>query len=242
MRIRKLMNVSIGLGLLATVASLTAAPDDPVEEFDKTADKNILARLKVSEEITPHTIDLLGERIDMNSGSISFHQTDISIPGNSNLEVALRRVFRGAQYVYMNKAELGDWQLDIPHIHTSLYRKGFGMTGSWGENKECSGPLNPGPTTFRGNLMDSYQYWNGDSLNIPGVANDKLLEPFDVLMEEPGDKIKYRRVTKSNWRIECIPRYDSAGTQVVTNTSTTGQVSSASKLEALKSGLTEQSN
>ena len=55
-------------------------------------DVNILERLKVSPTITPETTDLLGELIDLNSGSISFKHTDISLPGNSALDVAVRRV------------------------------------------------------------------------------------------------------------------------------------------------------
>ncbi|WP_444997652.1 RHS repeat domain-containing protein [Aliikangiella sp. IMCC44359] len=215
MRIRKLMNVSIGLSLLTTVASLVAAPDDPPEDFDQAVDKNILERLNVSEDITPHTVDLLGERIDMNSGSISFHQTDITIPGNSSLDVSIKRVFRGARFFDMNKGEMGDWQLDIPHIHTTLFLKlTTQYTGSWGLNKECTGALNPGPTTLNGNPMMSYQYWNGDSLNIPGVINDKLLEPSDVLIESPEEYNQFTRVTKSNWRIECVDRLNASGTKI----------------------------
>lgn len=182
-------------------------------KFEPSVDKNILAKLKVEESLTPHTVELMGERIDMSNGSISFHQTDISLPGNSQLEVAIHRVFRGADFSYMNRANLGDWQLDIPHIHTTIQQVPNSMpslSGSWGAGHECRGQLEPGPIFVSGSILESYQYWNGDTLNIPGSINEKLLYPWgDILVENHADK--YTRVTKSNWRVECIDRYSASG-------------------------------
>ena len=36
---------------------------------------------------------LTGEQFDVSTGKVSFNQTDIIIPGNSSLEVAIRRKF-----------------------------------------------------------------------------------------------------------------------------------------------------
>ncbi|NQZ07298.1 MAG: hypothetical protein HRT35_09060, partial [Algicola sp.] len=90
--------------------------DDASAKPDSTApiDSKILERMKVEPTITPETTDLLGERIDLNSGSIGFNQTDISLPGNSNLEVAIRRKFRGLSRRGKGSAGFADWQLDIP--------------------------------------------------------------------------------------------------------------------------------
>ena len=45
----------------------------------------------MTERLKPHGNDLMGDVIDKNTGSIAFAYVDIEIPGNSNLDVALRR-------------------------------------------------------------------------------------------------------------------------------------------------------
>jgi YD repeat-containing protein len=193
-------------------ASVFSAIDIPSGGGDIKLDPNIMTRLKVTDSVTPYTSELIGERIDLNNGSISFHQTDISLVGNSLLDVSLRRVFRGGDFSDMNLSDFGDWQLSIPNIHTSLQLSNGQIPGSWGRGKECSGSLEPSDIWLNGNLLYSYQYWNGDTLNIPGVVNDKLLMPSgDVLAGGSG---VYQRVTKSNWRIECSDRYSTEGVKL----------------------------
>ncbi|NQZ12223.1 MAG: hypothetical protein HRT35_34155 [Algicola sp.] len=183
--------------------------DDASTKPDSTApiDSKILERLKVEPTITPETTDLLGEQIDLNSGSIGFSQTDISLPGNSNLEVAIRRKFRGLSRRGKGSAGFADWQLDIPSIHTTLGYYNRIYSGSWGDGLGCSGPLNPGWIAGMHNIHKSHQYWNGDTLNVPGHVNDKLLEPTAVLVANLfGNTAGITRVTKSNWRIKCFDR------------------------------------
>jgi len=177
------------------------------------AEKSILPKLTVDETVTPDTTELIGERIDLDTGSVSFQQTDVSIPGNSNLEVAIHRTFRGSYWMHQNTVEFGDWKLDIPSVQTTLMTVPGYISGSWGQGHECSGELNPGSFYAGGNYLESHQYWNGDSLDIPGVSSDKLLSPYANLLQGNEAAI-YKRVTKSNWRISCIDRFDSQSVKV----------------------------
>lgn len=69
------------LGLLAPVA----AADEPSERVDALA-------LKVVEEgFSRDSSDIFGERWDSYLSTTSFVQTDVSIPGNGDLEMAVRR-------------------------------------------------------------------------------------------------------------------------------------------------------
>lgn len=175
-------------------------------------DKDILSRMKVSEAITPETTDLLGERIDLNSGSVSFKHTDVSIPGNSGLEVAIRRVFKGNRSGQVGMADFSDWDLDIPRIHTTLLYFNKNYAGGWGDGYACSNSfLNPGIFDDRTTSYSSYQYWNGDTLNVPGHVNDKLMLPTSNLLDLGGNTAGITRVTKSNWRIKCEDRLDANG-------------------------------
>ncbi|MEL6790626.1 MAG: hypothetical protein AAFO78_08630, partial [Pseudomonadota bacterium] len=76
-----------------------------------------LRRLDVDHGIKPHGLNLLGDRIDMNTGALEFYQTDISLPGNSELEVAIHRYAeQGHKYTYSFQGDFGDWELDTPRI------------------------------------------------------------------------------------------------------------------------------
>lgn len=192
---------------VTTSAANIDSPGGTNSNLEPYQAKSIIPKLKVNESVTPDTTDLLGEKIDLNTGSVSFHQTDIRLPGNSALEVAIRRVYRGNYWQFQNSAEFGDWKLSIPNISTTLMTGPGYISGAWGQGQECSGSLNPGPFYAGGTMLESYQYWNGDSLNVPGQINEKLLTPSSHLLTSSEVGI-YRRVTKSNWRISCFDRYD----------------------------------
>ena len=127
--------------------------------------------------------------------------------------MAVRRVFKGRAEWLAQGADFSDWHLDVPSIHTTL--KSFNNTifGPWGRGQACSSmTIDPGESYDMHNIFESYQYWNGDTLNVPGHVNDKLLQPTSNLKDDlGGDFAGIRRVTRSNWRIKCVARTDANG-------------------------------
>lgn len=194
---------------------------DPVAVYQNLSEF-IYNRQKVSEEITAETSELFGERIDLNTGSVSMQQTDISIPGNSQLPVALHRSYRGALYTHATALNFGDWQLSIPSITTVMAYTGYKFSGSWGAGKACSGPLNPG--YLNNGLTHIYpgDYWSGDFLDIPGGIHARLLEPKD------GSSTRYVR----GWRINCISTSFGEGFQVTSPEGVTYQFDQLRLVEA----------
>lgn len=72
-----------------------------------------------------HGSELMGDMIDKKTGGITLEQTDIAIPGNSGLEVALRRkMTQGSSFYSPYQQAFGDWALDIPVAYI-----GFGYGG-----------------------------------------------------------------------------------------------------------------
>ncbi len=60
---------------------------------------------------------LMGDSIDPDTGGINFSHTDVSIPGNSGLEVAVRRnLSQGWKYHDTVSTEFGDWWLEVPKV------------------------------------------------------------------------------------------------------------------------------
>ncbi|MFQ3189206.1 MAG: RHS repeat-associated protein [Paraglaciecola sp.] len=178
--------------------------------FTSVMSEDITARLNVHDAITADNTDLLGDRVDLNTGAVSFNHTDIVIPTNSGLKVGISRTFRDKSYTYRNMLSFGDWQLDVPSIHTTLLYNNSGFSGSWGDGNECTGNLNPGIFNIQSSnaQYDSFEYYNGTTLNVPGKVNDKLLSNNGTLT---APTTTYKKVTTSNWRVSCFNRADGLG-------------------------------
>jgi hypothetical protein len=142
---------------------------------------------------------LFGETIDLNTGAVSLQQTDISIPGNFNIPVEFRRIYKGASYAFYSNLNLGEWNIAIPSISTTViydhitYQR---FSGNWGSGAMCSGQFNPGIFGAGPNqLIAPGDYWSGETLDIPGVVSEKV-------------QVKYENyVTKrfiKNWKFSCI--------------------------------------
>ncbi|WP_186436424.1 RHS repeat-associated core domain-containing protein [Pseudoalteromonas neustonica] len=155
-----------------------------------------LERLEQSFEISAETTSLIGDAVDLNTGGLSLTQTDIAIPGNFPLDVAVTRTFKGRQYSARSSLSFADWQLDIPAISTSMLSlPDYNYTGSWGRGVACSGDLNPGISLAEGVQFSvkPSQYWSGDFINVPGQGSERILQM-------PGSTNKFAK----NWKLECI--------------------------------------
>ena len=184
-----------------------------------TPEPDALARQEVSERLSVDGVNLLGDQIDMNTGSLVFSHTDVSLPGNSGLEVAIRRrLDQTHKYTYKFQGDFGDWQLDIPQIWTKTAQgksptgagaflgKGFATnstTPGWPEFR-CTSPT-PGPVFWgdqitEGNAVSADQYSDGLFLSIPGAGSKQLHHIKDV----PGWPADAYKGTTDGWAVKCI--------------------------------------
>ena len=109
----------ISLSAFSSTAVFADDDDDDDEDQEYTftpADVNQLARDEVSLRLEPLGFGLMGDTIDPYTGTLVFNQTDVSLPGNSDLEVAIRRIASTAQMTNMQEMFFGDWILDVPNI------------------------------------------------------------------------------------------------------------------------------
>jgi hypothetical protein len=178
------------------------------DSFLGPASEDIFARLNTEFTVSPHTTDLLGDQVDVNNGNVMFRNTDIVIPGNGlGLDIVISRTLKSAANSYSSHNMMGDWTLDFPAIQTTLLRNSSRYSGSWGLGHECSGSLEPGPISNYGSVFESHEYWNGDSLQLPGGNSAKLLKNNGYLAPSGT----YKRVTQSNWKFSCFNRADGKG-------------------------------
>ncbi len=208
----KPLNLIGAMTLAFTAVSSNNALATTKDEASPLAYEEILSRNESNDSITPETTELLGERIDLNSGTVSFSQTDVSLAGNNALSVALTRVHKSRAYTNYNRSDFYDWALDIPYIQSTALQGSY-MTGPWGWRntsdgqrltpKECSGELEQETTFLDGYPYPGVDYYNGDTINIPGQLNEKLLTK-----DTAGG---FSKRTKSNWVIKCHDNKDENG-------------------------------
>jgi hypothetical protein len=67
--------------------------------------------------LVANDVGLLGDQVDLNTGTLSFEHVDVSLPGNSNLPVEVRRrrvPRRRSGYYYYSIRGFQDWEISIP--------------------------------------------------------------------------------------------------------------------------------
>jgi RHS repeat-associated protein len=149
-------------------------------------------RLQVQKNIEPLPDDLAGDNIDYFSGNVNFIVTDVSIPGNFDIPVQIRREFsRDVQAI----TEFGDWELSLPQI-TGVFHKR--------EHFDCE---NPEPSVIY-DPDQGYPFWwreyhrgltirDGNGYKASLIPAHKTIpSPFDV----PSDAVYY---TKDHWIVRC---------------------------------------
>lgn len=175
-------------------------------EIPKNFGYNFLETNNITPDVSTLTTDLFGDQIDPSTGSISFTQTDVDIPGNFNLPVRFTRRLADPESWYKEPLEMGTWSVDIPHVRSSFIRyKGDHKTAYWAIGKACSYALNSNPTFSYGAYMEPgrairYEaspksYWNGDSIYIPGQGSVKITSKNGI------------KTNNRHWKIACTNNF-----------------------------------
>ncbi|TQV87929.1 RHS repeat-associated core domain-containing protein [Aliikangiella coralliicola] len=209
------------------------APPEEVKDYGY----NFHEQNNITPEIPTLTTDLFGDQIDPSSGSVSFSQTDISIPGNSGLPVTITRTLSDPDSWFRETREFENWSLSIPHVRSTYItdKSGNAKNAYWAVGKACSRRLNSNPTFSKyvsyglgDNQTQAYQgskdsYWNGDTVSIPGQGSAKFTEKAG----------SYKRYNNRNWKVTCITNSD--GTEGFKITLDNGVVYTMGKQRTVKS-------
>jgi len=156
-----------GFLLTITIGAFVFAQDDDDEEGDGrlgdlTTVKDYKRLSGFETRLTPHGNDLMGDMIDKNTGGITFSHTDISLPGNSGLEVALRRkISQGFDINTPYQQGFGDWVIDLPIVHIA-----YGIE-----------PENRSDPVFNDGCLDANQYNDlSNSVRVSGLYGTVWIE------------------------------------------------------------------
>ncbi|MBX3636093.1 MAG: hypothetical protein KF683_12050, partial [Rubrivivax sp.] len=146
--------------------------------------------------------DLFGDKVNLYNGSFSFEQTDVELPGNSTLRVALDRQHAPGRQSEV-RGVLGDWDLNVPRIE-GTFADPEGFVPAFGSaSNRCSGFNMPPQVTRGGWAPEDFmpdEYWSGTNLVVPGQGSQEVL----VRTHLPGaDPTTWTLVTRNLWKLRC---------------------------------------
>ncbi len=148
---------------------------------------------------------LFGDTVDLYSGQLTVRQTDIELPGNDDLRVALTRRFTFADADDWGAGQFGDWELELPRI-SGIFSSSGGWTTPYTGNaryQRCS--RFGAPPTMAGSgggLFQAHEYWMGTHLEIEGGREELLGRAAAVPV--PGDGHAYPVTTRSGVMLRCL--------------------------------------
>lgn len=166
-----------------------------------------------------------GETVDLYTGSLGFVVTDVSLPGNSDLRVALQRRFSvGSPGDTDEDYAFADWQLEVPvitgvvggdtpfHAHQSGWRYVTGTGTNAFDRCTHFGQLPNDLLVGTNSPTDRFtptEYWGGFDLNVPGSGSQRLLGRDAGNPHAPSVAIEghssFPVVTKNDWVAACLP-------------------------------------
>ena len=163
------------------------------EEYAKKA--------KSAQEVSPLGDDAFGDRISLFNGAVTFNATDVSIPGNNALPVALKRVYVPSEFHNPGVMEtyahgywsldfpnmMEDWQVDVPYI-SAVYPNDW--TGGW------NGVPPEKAYNVAGLEWLRKDYWHGINFNQDGGGQLLLGLTSDPKRVRPGGTVNLGTVAQ----------------------------------------------
>ncbi|WP_242103082.1 chitinase N-terminal domain-containing protein [Lysobacter sp. M2-1] len=177
-----LAGAAVVLCVLPVVAS--AQGKQAWEEYDRLIEsKRAVAALSAD--------NVFGDSLDLYSGVLSFTATDVSIPGNSKLPVAVTRKFTVTNREgYTGYAHpFAEWELDIPHL-SGVFQE------AWHDNR-CDVAVPP----MGAGGLPADEFWSGNYADMPGGG--EMLQATTT-WPKPSTGGPYKWVTAGNTYFSCL--------------------------------------
>ena len=181
--------------LLFSVDALLAQtqPIDPRRELEEYQD------------IEPLNQGVLGDRINHDTGGLTFRHVDVDLPGNSALPVRFSRRMENNPFALERDGPLGDWTIGVPFIQARALRD-YGWRSDRCTN---SSALRHSTTEVR-----TRRYWNGIHLHHPDQGKKQLFglrgaAETGYLRNSGAGQVKL--ASKDYWIAHCINSIPAGG-------------------------------
>jgi hypothetical protein len=184
--------IAVAFVILACVANISSASSGGGGGTNFTTTYYEQGKLiRAGEDVEALGPNLMGDSINEYSGSLSFTQTDVDLPGNNALAVAVaRHIATGSRQAALTGGLFGDWDLEIPHLHTLVAPRQVGQSGWYGlaadgvtyTEARCSQfqvpPTAKGGTAAGVQFFFSWIWWDGYHLSVPGAGDQTLVSRY----------------------------------------------------------------
>ena len=189
---------------------------------DVTAQDEYNNRLKNYQTISPGGDTPFGERINPQTGELSFQQTDLVYEGIGPSIAITRSTVAADRDKGSTPAEFGTWRLEIPRIETLVWLST--RQHEWGDPGEPGDPGDKWIVASNGNADDyarctNFQMpylgftadWNGFQFTDASGNVQELLKRSaqntlkPSLLDANGQPMVFPAVTSGNWQIGCLP-------------------------------------
>lgn len=154
--------------------------------------------------------DLFGDQVSFSSGVLSFNATDVSVPGNFSLPVAISRSFTAEnRRGRINESPFADWEIELPRIE-GVYATATGwVSGNYGYfQQRCSitapNLAMPPSQTIDTVTFNALDYWQGPRLTIPGGSGGDLML-VRAGVPKPATGGPYYWTTSDRTHVSCLP-------------------------------------
>jgi hypothetical protein len=151
--------------------------------------------------------NLFGDQVSYYTGALSFSATDVTVPGNNSLPVAIGRSLTvGNRKGYpTNDLPFADWDMDLPNI-SGVFASGGWQSGTYDQpNNRCSAGPSPPAVKSGTNWFYPKEYWQGHQLSLPGRGKEELIVRDGTAGATPAMGGPYPWVTASWTYLSCLP-------------------------------------
>lgn len=170
-------------------------------------------RIKSAQVVGALGDDLFGEQVNLYTGATSFQHSDLSLPGNNALTMAVSRrlEIRSSEVAYGRYNHgFGDWQLEVPYLGGTFIEALGWTVDTASPQARCSSPQDPlqaaPPVRYAASaLFTPYEYWHGYDLVVPGQGSQPLLLKTSNSLPTPSTGGPYKWITKDLWQVSCLP-------------------------------------
>ena len=205
----RLIRTAVLFGLVSFAAIADAK--QPWEEYSK--------QIKAAEVVGTLGNDMFGDQVNFYQRTLSFSQTDISVPGNFAIPVALTRTFEvtthGENDGPITDRPFSDWDLDIPRISGTY-------ATTWDKDR-CDDTFEPAGANSGGYAYAGFEFWQGLNASMPG-GGEMLVNDLGAPKPAENATRPYKWVTSRFTYFSCIEPADTVPAGVTRNDKTNGIV------------------
>ncbi|GJI96014.1 hypothetical protein RugamoR57_27320 [Duganella caerulea] len=176
-----------------------------VASADTTIPAELSDTIKAPNAVAKFGPDLFGDKVNLYNGTLIFAQTDVRLDGIGAIPLTVGRTLTvGKSNVGQGGRAFGIWDLDIPYL-SGVFEISNGWTNSQNSTARCSNFSAP-PVYYNQRTWEFYptDYWQGNTLHLPGQSDQLMLLRYASMPNVPSDGPAYPVVTPQLWAFSCL--------------------------------------